>query len=59
MAGNINWVKLINSPILFDVQTQVYPTKGKLVYEYNPFRNYRLNKDMLEYKGEYYTETEL
>nr|DAO31364.1 MAG TPA: hypothetical protein [Crassvirales sp.] len=28
--------------ISFNVQTKVLPTKGNLVYEYNPFRNYRL-----------------
>ena len=55
----INWTKLIDAPILFEVQTYVYPTKGNLVYEYNPFRNYRLSQNMFEYKGEYYTEKEL
>jgi hypothetical protein len=51
----MEWIKLIEKPILFEIDTQVYPTKGNLVYEYNPFRNYRLNQTMLEYKGEYYT----
>jgi hypothetical protein len=51
----MEWIKLIENPILFEVDTQVYPTKGNLVYEYNPFRNYRLNQTMFEYKGEYYT----
>jgi hypothetical protein len=51
----MNWQSLINGTILFEVDTQVMPTKGNLVYEYNPFRNYRLNHNMFEYKGEYYT----
>ena len=55
----IQWVKLLNSAIKPEVQTKVLPTKGNLVYEYNPFRNYRLNKIMFEYNGEYYTEDQL
>ena len=55
----IEWTKIIDEPIFFEVQTQVYPTKGNLVYEYNPFRNYRLNQKMYKYKGEYYTQEEL
>jgi hypothetical protein len=49
------WSKIIDNTILFEVQTNVLPTKGNLVYEYNPFRNYRLSQNMYEYKGEYYT----
>jgi hypothetical protein len=33
----------------------VLPTKGNLVYEYNPLRNYRLTSNKYWYKGEYYT----
>jgi hypothetical protein len=57
--ADISWVKVLDSPINFEVMTKVLPTKGNLVYEYNPFRNYRLSQVMLEYKGEYYTEDEL
>jgi len=39
----------------FQIQTKVTPTKGHLVYEYNPFRNYRCTQRMFEYKGDYYT----
>ena len=28
-----------------------YPQNGNLVYEYNPFYNYRLSKDMISYKN--------
>lgn len=54
-----NWSKILNGNIQFEVLTNVLPTKGNLVYEYNPFRNYRLSQDMLEYKGEYYTQDQL
>ena len=43
----------------FQLQTQVTPTKGQLVYEYNPFRNYRGTQNMYQYKGEYYTLDQL
>lgn len=43
----------------FAVQTKVLPTKGQLVYEYNPFRNYRCTQNMFEYKGDYYTLDQL
>ena len=46
----MNWQPLLNNELLFEVNTQVMPTKGNLVYEYNPFRNYRLSQNMLEYK---------
>lgn len=55
----ITWIPILGNTINFEIQTQVYPTKGNLVYEYNPFRNYRLSQIMFEYKGEYYTEEEL
>ena len=43
----------------FQLQTQVTPTKGQLVYEYNPFRNYRCTQNMYQYKGDYYTLDQL
>ena len=55
----MNWQPLLNNELLFEVNTQVMPTKGNLVYEYNPFRNYRLSQNMLEYKGDYYTQEQL
>jgi hypothetical protein len=35
------------------------PTKGNLVYEYNPFRNYRLTENKYYYKGSYYSKEEV
>lgn len=49
-----SWYKLFNN-IKLEVQTKVVPTKGNLVYEYNPFRNYRLNQNMYEYQGQLYS----
>ena len=49
---------MINN-ISFNVQTKVLPTKGNLVYEYNPFRNYRLTQIKYEYQEQLYTEQEL
>ena len=50
----MKWVKLFDNHNL-EVQTKVLPTKGNLVYEYNPFRNYRIDKNMYEYKGQLYS----
>ncbi len=49
----------MENTIKFNVQTKVLPTKGNLVYEYNPFRNYRLSQNKFEYQGQLYTEQEL
>lgn len=43
----------------FHLLTKVVPTKGSLVYEYNPIRNYRLNQPMYEYNNSLYSEEEL
>ena len=51
----MNWVKLFDGNINLDVQTKVLPTKGNLVYEYNPFRNYRITQNMYEYKEQLYS----
>ena len=46
----IDSIKLFDGNISLDVQTKMLPTKGNLVYEYNPFRNYRITYNMYEYK---------
>ena len=48
-----------NTKISFNVQTKILPTKGNMVYEYNPFRNYRLTQSKYEYKDQLYTLDEL
>ena len=55
----MNWIKLFNKSGTFDVISKTLPTKGNLVYEYNPLRNYRLSKTMYEYKGNLYSLGEL
>ena len=36
-------------PVKFTYAFKTLKNKGNLVYEYNPFRNYRLSKTMYEY----------
>lgn len=50
-----NWIPVLTNTLDFNVLTQVLPTKGNLVYEYNPLRNYRLSKTMFEFKGSLYS----
>jgi hypothetical protein len=46
--NNVNFSDL---QIDFKTALKLYPDSGNLVYEYNPFRNYRLNEDMFDYSG--------
>lgn len=55
----IQWKKVLDTNIPLKVMTHTLPTKGNLVYEYNPFRNYRLTQDKYLYQGDYYTMEEL
>lgn len=52
-------IELLKYSHEFAVQTQVTPTKGNLVYEYNPFRNLRIQEDKYEYNGQLYSIKEL
>ena len=54
-----NWIPVLYESTNFKVMTKVLPTKGNLVYEYNPLRNYRLSKSMVLYKGSQYSLDEL
>lgn len=56
---NYSWTPVINRVVNLEVLTQSLPTKGKLVYEYNPFRNYRLSENKYWYKENYYSLSEL
>ena len=49
------WTKLFDDTITINVQTKILPSKGHLVYEYNPFRNYRLSSSMYEYNNGLYS----
>ena len=55
----IQWKRVLDVDIPLKVMTHTLPTKGNLVYEYNPFRNYRLTQDKYLYQGDYYTMEEL
>ena len=54
--GSAHWTQLFNNEVKFSSQYQVVPTQGYLAWEYNPFRNYRLNQNMYEKDGKYCTE---
>jgi hypothetical protein len=56
---NNNWIKLFDESKSFKVMTKTLPSKGNLVYEYNPLRNYRLSYNAYEYKGNLYSLGEL
>ena len=59
MAALTQWENPLNEAFSISVLTKTLPTKGNIVYEYNPFRNYRLSKDMYEYKSGLYSLQEL
>lgn len=59
MADKPKWINPLNNTINISVLTKILPKKGNLVYEYNPFRNYRLSNDCYEYQNHYYTEEQL
>lgn len=59
MADEPKWINPLNNTINISVLTKILPKKGNLVYEYNPFRNYRLSNDYYEYQNQYYTEDQL
>ncbi len=59
MADKPKWINPLNNTINISVLTKILPKKGNLVYEYNPFRNYRLSDDYYEYQNQYYTEDQL
>lgn len=55
---NENIFTLVNEkgeiPSKFNIQLKALPTEGNIAWEYNPFRNYRLDEDLYEYDGYYY-----
>lgn len=56
---SITWKSVLNHEINLKVMLNALPTKGNLVYEYNPFRNYRLTENKYYYKGSYYSKEEV
>ena len=55
---DVSWVPVLNNPINLGSHYKVVPTEGYIAWEYNPLRNYRLNKTMYEKDGKYYTQEE-
>lgn len=55
----IEYKPVLNQSIQFGVGLKVLPSKGNLVYEYNPFRNYRLSSTGYRYKNKLYSPKEL
>ena len=51
----VTWVPVLNKDIVLGSHYKVVPTEGYLAWEYNPLRNYRLNQNMYEKDGKYYT----
>lgn len=51
--------KVLGSTMEFQVAIKSYQKEGDLVYEYNPFRNYRVQETMFKYKGTLYYPKEL
>lgn len=59
MGDTITFQPVINDPLSFNSAYKVLQQEGNLVYEYNPFRNYRLSKQAFEYQNHIYTLSEL
>lgn len=57
--ADITFDPIINNPLSFSSAYKVLKQEGNLVYEYNPFRNYRLSKQAFEYQNHIYTLAEL
>lgn len=55
----LTFQKPLARSINFNYMCKKTPTEGNIVYEYNPFRNYRIDRDMFEYEGHLYTQEEL
>lgn len=59
MRTPIKYEHILNNEIPLQVMLNVLPTKGNLVYEYNPFKNYRLTENKYLHKGKFYSLKEL
>lgn len=57
-VSSVNWTPVLKYSISLGSQYKVVPTEGYIAWEYNPLRNYRLNTNMYEKDGKYYTTEE-
>ena len=55
----ISWISVLKFPVNLGSHYKIVPTEGYLAWEYNPLRNYRLNENMYEKDGKYYTIKEV
>ena len=55
---NVSWIPVLKNDIYLGSMYKVVPTEGYIAWEYNPLRNYRLNTNMYEKDGKYYTPKE-
>lgn len=53
------YVDVLAQEMKFGVGLKVLPIEGNLVYEYNPFRNYRLTQTAYQYRNTLFTPREL
>lgn len=51
----IEYIIHMNQEIKFNVALKKIQQEGTLAWEYNPFRNYRLDEDMIFYRNQFYT----
>jgi predicted exporter len=54
-----DWINPVQASKTFSTYLKQLPTKGKLAWEYNPFRNYRIDRTMWDYRNGLYTQEEL
>ena len=54
----VSWVPVLSKDISLGSHYKIVPTEGYIAWEYNPLRNYRLNENMYEKDGKYYTTKE-
>ena len=57
--SSVNWEQVLKKPINLKSHYKIIPSEGYLAWEYNPLRNYRLNQNMYEKDGKYYTKKDL
>ena len=58
-SGTIQYDSVLGSSLNFAIALKTLPVKGNLVYEYNPFRNYRVETTHFTYKNRLLTSQEL
>lgn len=55
----MNFKQPLIQPIGLGLMSKVLPTKGNLAWEYNPFRNYRIDSPKYYFRNKFFTKEEL